>query len=104
MAEGMVEDTQEPSHLASSTSSSHVLISSFALLNSSLVMWILVGSFSQELSRASLQQTEARLRVRRARERRGPGPAIPGQLLARLAATSLLADNPILLWQVRLTD
>ena len=78
MAEGMVEDTQEPSHLASSTSSSHVLISSFALLNSSLVMWILVGSFSQELSRASLQQTELRLRVRRARERRGPGPAIPG--------------------------
>ena len=77
MAEGMVEETQEPSHLASSTSSSHVLISSFALLNSSLVMWILVGSFSQELSRASLPQTEVRLRLIRASERTGAGSSHP---------------------------
>ena len=50
MAEGMVEETQEPSHFIISMSSSQVLISSLALLNSSLVMWILLARVSQVLS------------------------------------------------------
>ena len=50
MAEGMVVDTQAPSHFISSTSSSQVRISSLALLNSSLVRWILLARVSQVLS------------------------------------------------------
>ena len=50
MADGIVVDTHDPSHLFISTSSSQVLISSLALLNSSLVMWILDGRTSQVLS------------------------------------------------------
>ena len=54
IAEGMVVDTQAPSHFISSTSSSQVRMSSLALLNSSLVRWILLARVSQVLSSLGL--------------------------------------------------
>ena len=54
MAEGMVVDTQAPSHFIISTSSSQVRMSSLALLNSSLVRWILLARVSQVLSSLGL--------------------------------------------------
>ena len=63
MADGIVDDTQLPSHFISSMSSSQVLMSSLALLNSSLVMWILLATVSQLLSSLGIMASTGDIRV-----------------------------------------